>query len=124
MKNVPFVQVRNNYPVIDVGRMIHTITVQQQTVNGFDVGGQTTQWTDFVTAQAVIEPVRGTDVIKSGQTTAQLFLTVGMWYQAGIEPNMRVVTDNGATYLIQSIENVLERNVVLLLNCIGIGDNE
>lgn len=124
MREIPFVQIRNNWPVIDVGRMVHTITIQQQAVNGFDASGQVTQWTDFVTAQAVIEPVRGTDVVRSGQTTAQLFLTVGLWYQAGIAENMRVVSHNGATYLIQSIENVLERNAVLLLNCIGIGDNE
>lgn len=119
-----FVEIRNNWPVIDVGRMVHSITIQQQARNGFDAGGQSIAWTAFATAQAAIETVRGADVIRSGQTTAQLFLTIGIWYQPGITPNMRVVSNNGATYLIQSIENVLERDAVLLLNCIGLGVNE
>ncbi len=119
------VQIRNNFPVIDVGRMRHTVTIQQQAVSGFDAGGQTVAWSDFLTdVQAAIEPVRGTDVIRAGQTTAQLFLTIGIWFQAGILPNMRVVNvSNGSMYLIQNVENVMEQDVVLLLTCIGIGSN-
>jgi len=47
-----------------------------------------------------------------------------MWYLPGIQPNMTVLSDNGSIYVIQSIENIRELNVVLILNCIGLGANQ
>ena len=117
------VKVVNGWPSIDIGRMRHEVRIQSEIASGTDASGATTEWKDFTTARIAIEAVRGSDVIKSGQTTTQLFLTVAMWFQEGILPNMRIVHDNGSTYLIQSIENVLEMSVVLVLNCIGIGVN-
>jgi SPP1 family predicted phage head-tail adaptor len=81
------------------------------------------QWTEFVKTWAQIEPVRGTQVLKAGQDTTQLFLTIGIRWQTGILPNMRVKSNNG-TYTIQSIENPGERNVILILNCIALNLNQ
>lgn len=123
----PLYQVVNGWPVLDIGRLRHQITVQQfgaASPPAYTASGPNMAWTTFTTAMASIEIVRGTDVIKGGQTTTQLFLTVGMWWQPGILPNMRVVSDNGSTYVIQSIENILELDVVLVINCIALGANE
>jgi Phage head-tail joining protein len=89
-----------------------------------DAAGALQSWNAFTQANAAIETVRGTDVIKGGQTATQLFLTVGMWYQAGINPEQRVLSDNGSLYVIQSVENILEMNVVLVLNCLALGSNQ
>jgi|SRR5581483_4010077 len=116
----------NGRPTIEIGALRHEVSIQK---NGpasppvFDAGGPVLGWNTFATALAAIEAVRGTDVIKSGQTTTQLFLTVTMWWQPGILPDMRVASDNGSLYVIQSVENVLEMDVVLVLNCLGLSKN-
>ena len=121
-----FVQYNGNYPTIDIGRMIHRVTIQSEGAASppeYDSAGQVIGWGAFTTAWAAIEYVKGTDMVKAGQTITELFLTVGLWYQPGILPNMRVQAPNGSVYRIQSIENVREMNVVLVLNCLGLGPN-
>ena len=122
-----FVTITNGWPSIEIGRMRHPITVQafgSTSPPTFDDSGVASVWSTFVSAMAAMDPVRGTDVIRGGQTTSQVFIPVAMWFQAGIVGGMRVVTEYGNTYIIQSVDNVLEMNVVLILNCIALGPNE
>ena len=110
------------WPQIDPGKMVHQVTIlQQQTIQ--DISGASTQWVPFVTTWAEIIPVRGIDVVRSGQDTTQLFLTVKIRWQTGILAKMRVQSLNGQ-YVIQAIENPGERNVILVLTCLGLGSNE
>ena len=109
------------WPTLDSGEMRHQITILGQ-VPATDISGSTVAMAPLVTCYAKIEPVRGIDVIRSGQETTQLFLIISIWWQAGILANMQVQALNGL-YLIQSLENVLELNVVLKLNCLAIGKN-
>lgn len=114
-------------PVPDVSQFIHAITLQEYGLGSppvYDDAGPVMSWNDFQSAMAAVVPVRGIDVIRGGQGTTQLFLTITMWWSPGILPNMRVVSDNGSKYVIQSIENILERNIVLVLNCLGLGPND
>jgi head-tail adaptor len=67
--------------------------------------------------------VSGTDVLRGGQDTTKLFLTVTIRWQTGIVPTMRVQSLNG-TYVIQAVENPGERNVILTLRCLGLGVNQ
>ena len=110
------------WPSIDPGKLVQQITILQQTQSS-DISGTVAVWTPLRTTYAAIEPVRGTDVIRSGQATTQLFLTVTIRWQLGVQPNMRVQSNSG-TYVIQSIENPGERNILLILNCLGLGANE
>ena len=109
------------WPTLDSGEMRHQITILGQ-VPSSDVSGSTVTMAPVLTCYAKIEPVRGIDVIRSGQETTQLFLIISIWWQAGILSNMQVQALNGL-YLIQSVENVLELDVVLKLNCLAIGKN-
>ena len=121
-----FVQFANGMPTLNISAARHPITIQQQTIANppsYDQSGATGQWSDFTTALAAMDAVRGTDVVKGGQVTTQKYMTIGMWWQAGILPNMRVVTESGSTFLIQSVDDVMEMNAVLLLNCIALGAN-
>lgn len=127
MQQASFLVFTNGWPSIDVGRMRHAITIWQQGGTSpatYDAAGVAQQNTQVASAMAAIDTIRGTDVIKGGQTGTELYLTIGMWYQAGILPNMTVVSDNGSKYVIQSVENIREMNVVLILNCLGLGANE
>lgn len=127
MPQWPFVRIENGWPTIEVGAMRHLVEIQRElpaNPPAYDAAGPRLAWQKFVTAKAAIETVRGTDVIRSGQITTQLFLTVALWFQPGIASNMRLVSENGSTYLIQSVENILEMNIVLVLNCLALGANE
>ena len=110
------------WPSIDPGRMIHRVTLLQQTA-GTDASGAIVRWTPFVTTWAAIDPVRGTDVIKAGQDTTQLYLTITIRWQSGVLPSMRVQGNNG-TYIVQAIENPGERNILLVLNCVALSANQ
>ena len=118
------------WPTLDPGSLRHPIKIWQMSSLGGDVSGTTVD-PFLVTAappaaptMASIEPVRGTDVIRGGQTTTTLYLTIKMWFQPGITPDMQVETESGSRFLIQSIENLLEMNLVLVLNCEGLGANQ
>ena len=110
------------WPTLDSGEMRHQITILGQ-VPSSDVSGSTVTMAPILTCYAKIEPVRGVDVIKSGQETTQLFLTLSIWWQAGIVANMQVQALNGL-YVIEEIENVLEMDIVLKMNCIALGSSE
>ena len=106
------------WPMLDPGKMVHWINIQKPTA-GTDVSGATTVWRPHLQTWAQIDPIRGTDVLKAGQDTAQLFATVKIRFQHGIQPGMRVQTKN-RLFLIQVIEDPGERNVILILNCIAL----
>lgn len=113
----------STWPKIDPGAMVHRVSILQETTTA-DLSGTTAVWVPFVDTWAQIDPVRGTDVLKAGQDTAQLFVTIKIRWQPGILANMRVQTLNG-TYIIQGPpENPGMRNVILILNCIGLGLNQ
>jgi SPP1 family predicted phage head-tail adaptor len=110
------------WPQVDPGEMVHQVVIlQPQTVQ--DISGTSVTWVPFVRTWAKIKSVRGTDVIRGGQDTTKLFLFVTIRWQTGIVPNMRVQSLNG-TYLIQAIENPGERNVLLVMTCLGLGANQ
>jgi site-specific DNA recombinase len=105
----------------DKGARHQIVILQQQ--RSSDASGSAVTMVPFVSAYAKIVVVRGTDVIKAGQVTTQLFLTISIWYQAGILADMQVQAMNGL-YVIQSVENISELDVVLVLNCVALSQNE
>jgi head-tail adaptor len=111
------------WPSLDSGKMRHFVTILQQ-VSSTDASGETVSMQPlYANVAAELTFVKGIDVIKSGQVTTQTFLTAKIWWQAGILANMQVQGENGL-YLIQSIDNVDEMNIVLILNCLAMGRNE
>jgi hypothetical protein len=72
-------------------------------------------------AWAKIEAIRGTDLIRSGIDATLLYLTVTIWYQPGVSAQMHILSPTGCEYVINSVENVLLMNHILVLNCQAIG---
>lgn len=129
MAQQPLYTVSDGSISVNVGAMRHSITITQLGLSSppaTDAAGPVKTYLPFLSSlMAAIEVLRGTDVIRGGLITSQVFLTVLIWYQPGVLPNMRVQNlDNGNVYVVQSINNILERNEVLLLQCIGLGLNE
>jgi SPP1 family predicted phage head-tail adaptor len=109
--------------MLDPGEMIHWISILQETTVD-DISGTSAVWAPFLSMWAKIDPVRGTDVLKAGQDTAQSFMTIKIRWQPGILANMRVQTLDG-TFIIQGKpEDPGNRHVILVLNCIGLGVNQ
>lgn len=103
--------------------MVTQITILRASI-GSDVSGTVSgSWEAFVTTYAKVTWLRGTDVIRSGQDTAQVYGVITIVYQPGITSGMRVQTRNG-TYAIQSIVNPDELNVRLDLICLALGENQ
>lgn len=124
MSKSRFVNSENGWPTIDVGALRHFVTILASSPSQtFDAAGPVSTYQPFTTGWAAIDAVRGLDVIRSGQTTAELYLEICMWFQPGITPAMRIQHSNGSIYIVQSIENVLEMDTVLVFNCVGLNAN-
>lgn len=109
------------WPKIDPGEMVHQITILRQQA-GTDISGTINTWVPLVQTWAAIDPVSGTDVLRAGQDTTKLYIRVRIRWQTGIQPNMRVQRVDGSQYIIQAIENPGERNVILVLFCLALGN--
>lgn len=106
----------------DAGDLRHKIEIHQQ-VAGTDESGAVVTYEKWIETFASIKTTRASDFIKAGQDTAQLYLTITIRWQSGIDSSMRVKSRNG-TYTIQAIENIDEMNTWLVLTCIAVGKNQ
>ena len=80
---------------------------------------------------AYLEVLRGTDLIRAGQDVTKTWVDLTIRYLPGIEPQMRVqlpdystVPVGVTTYVIQAVEYIEHRGVLLKLTCLGIGTND
>ena len=114
------------WPGINPGSLRHKVTLQQYGIGSpltFDEGGAVQSWSDFATVYASLEPVRSVDMLAAGQDVSKVWIVATIRYRAGVEARMRIVAPNG-TYIIQAVENIQERNILLKLMCLALGANE
>lgn len=84
------------------GRLRYLVTVQQAT-HAQDAYGETTvTWSQFATAYASIEPLRGREYFDAATVQAEVDVRIVMRYRAGIEPKMRI-THGSRVFDIQSV---------------------
>ena len=110
------------WPSLNPGELRHRVTVLAETAVT-NAAGTDTMLIPVITAWAKIEPVKGTDVIRAGQSITQVPVMVSMYYDARVQPNMQLQTPN-RSYAIQAIRNVLELNAVMELTCLAIAGAE
>ena len=106
------------WPSLNPGNLRHRVTVLAETAMT-NAAGTDTVLSPVITAWAKIEPMKGTDVIRSGQNITQLPVMVSMYYDDRVQPNMQLQTVNGR-YSVQAIRNVLGLNAVMELTCLAI----
>ena len=110
------------WPTLNSGDLRHRVTVLAETVTA-NAAGTDTVLSPVISAWAKIEPMKGTDVMRSGQNVTELPVVVSMYYDARVQPKMQLQALNGR-YAIQAIRNVLELNVVMELTCLAIAGAE
>ena len=97
-------------------RLRHQIVIEQKTTTLDAYGGNSAAWTTFAPVRAGVEPVSGSEMIKSGANIAEGIVKFPIRYLAGVTEQMRVVYD-GRVYDIQSIVNAKTRDRMLELMC-------
>lgn len=110
--------------IINGGELRHQIAVQQQTSSQSSSGAPQSSWSTVLTTMAKIETATGRELYSGDQFSAQVshVLTI-RWPGAGVQlqggGNMRVVFGS-RTFVLQFVNNVLERNRKVLLYCLEI----
>lgn len=110
-----------SFPSLSPGDLRHWVTFMDQVISDGVAGKKITWVPSSRGAWAKIETIRGVESIRSGQDLSILFLTVSMWFQDGISSRGHILSPSGMEYVINTIENVLQMNQVLILNCQSIG---
>lgn len=113
---------QKNPLIIDAGELRHSVVIQAP-VYAADANGMSltpTSWTPVRTAMAAIYTAGGRETSMAAQIVSQVSHTVKVrWTPDVIKANYQVIYC-GRTFTVQFIENVLERNRVLLLYCLEV----
>lgn len=109
--------------IINSGELRHSIQVQQQT-NAPDgtTGAPSQAWVPVLTTMAKISTARSSEVFQAAQFSAQVSHVIKIrWPGAAVTlaGGMQVVFGS-RVFKLQTVENVLERNRVVLLHCLEI----
>lgn len=111
-------------PIISIGKLRHLATFQKLMPSSpptYDEAGQTQVWTPTgQQALVAVDILSARDAIRNGLTITELYADLTMYWQPGITNKLRAVMDNGAIYVIRSVQNILEMNAVLVVNCVGL----
>lgn len=88
------------------GRLRYNVIIQQVS-HAQDAYGETTEtWTEFVSAWAAIEPLKGNEYFDASNVQSQVDVRIVMRYRAGITTSMRVVYGSR----VFDIQSVIEPN--------------
>jgi SPP1 family predicted phage head-tail adaptor len=116
---------RRNPLVIPTGAKRNQVSVQSQAPTQDEFGGETANWNTVLTVMAAIATVSSKEMYQTGQTaqfTAQVTHMVTIDWPGASVPiagGMQVVFGT-RTFVVQTVENVQERNRVLNLMCLEI----
>lgn len=113
------------YPFLDPGELRHQITFQKQTVVQ-DESGAGVQWKPTaLIVRAKIAIISVTQKLQGGQNISQTVavFTIRWDPNPAIANTARFIDENGATWIIEAIDNIGGRNVKLEMLCIGYGEN-
>ncbi|GGA80712.1 hypothetical protein GCM10011507_34910 [Edaphobacter acidisoli] len=108
--------------MIPPGSLRYQVSVQAQSTTQDSLGGQTETWATILTCMAAIETISQREAYQEGQFSAQVTHRVSMYWPGVslvIQGGMRVLFGS-RILLIQTPENVQERNRVLHLHCLEI----
>lgn len=103
---------------MQIGRLRHRITIQQQTVTRDAYGGETISWDTYATVWAQVTPASGRErFINAGaQEYATVDYKVRIRYRSDIDPKMRISW--GTKILdIESVQDPTGYTAELILLC-------
>lgn len=107
---------------IDAGELRHSVTIQAPVYAASATGMSVTpaSWTTVRAAMAAIYTAGGRETSMASQIVSDVSHVVKVrWTDAAVKANYRVLF-GARTMTVQYVENVLERNRVLLLYCLEV----
>ena len=99
-----------------IGTLRHRIKIQAYNASRDSFGSEVPEWVDVTTVWASMTPVSGKEYMASSQMRAEVTTKIGIRYQQGVTPKMRVVCGTRIFDII-SVLNLEERNIELQLLC-------
>lgn len=109
--------------VIQAGELRHSVVIEAPDYATADTFGQSvvpSNWITVRTAYAAIYTAGGRETSMASQIISEVSHVVKVrWTPDAIKPNYRVLFGS-RVFTVQYVENVLERNRVLLLYCIEV----
>jgi SPP1 family predicted phage head-tail adaptor len=100
------------------GPMRNQIQLQVNTPGQDSSGSQVMTWTTVATVWAQVWAVSGQERMIAAQVQASLTHRVRIRYYAGLTTAYRVVMSDGRTFNILFINNTMERNREMILDCL------
>ncbi|TNH06633.1 phage head closure protein [Testudinibacter sp. TR-2022] len=101
---------------MQIGKLRHRITLQQQITQLNSYGGTITDWQDVATAWAEVKPLSGREYFAAEQVQSEITTQIWLRYRPDIQPTMRVKWGD-RTFEVISVINHNERNTALQLMC-------
>lgn len=104
--------------VVQPGELRHSVQIQQLQGGQASDGSPTQSWTTVLSPMAAIMTASSREVYQAAQFTAQVSHVLKIrWTAVPLSGGMQVLYGS-RTFKVQAIENVLERNRVLMLHCL------
>ncbi|QHB18274.1 phage head closure protein [Mannheimia pernigra] len=101
---------------MEIGKLRHCITLQQQINTQNDYGAFVTTWQNIATVWAEIKPISGRELNSANQTHAETTVQIWLRYLPNLDHTMRVKFSD-RLFEIVAIQNWRELNRSLLLHC-------
>ena len=96
---------------MEAGKLRHRLTIQQDAGTTQDASGQTTSdWDEYRTVWAEIQPVSGLERWRAQQMQAETTHLISIRHLAGVTTKMRGLF-KGRTFEFLSVLNVAERGI-------------
>jgi len=108
--------------IINAGELRHQVQIQQLETTQSGTGAPSTTWDTVLTPMAAIMTASSREVYQAAQFSAQVSHVIKIrWPGAGItiQGGMQVLFGS-RVFKLQTVENVFERNRVMLLHCLEI----
>jgi len=102
---------------MEAGVLRNRITIQKKSVTRNSYGEEVITWVTHCQAWAQMEPLSGREFLEARQIQAEGMVRFTLRYQAGIEPEMRVLFGT-RTFNIQAVIHVEERGREIQLMCV------
>ncbi|WP_164906074.1 phage head closure protein [Gudongella oleilytica] len=99
-----------------IGRLRQRIVIEESIAGRDSFGAETSGWIQFAKVWADVAPVSGREFLAFKQINAEISTKVTIRYLAGVTTEMRVLFKD-RIFEINSIINIEEKNVSLLLMC-------
>jgi len=107
---------------LDAGELRHQVSIQSPSTSQTSTGSPTTSWSTILTCFAAIYTLSSREVYQASQFTELVTHVVKIrWPGAsiGIQGGQQVLFGS-RIFKVQTVDNVQERNRVLLLHCVEI----